>query len=259
MLHRRASSRHARRPRRIWLWGSAGGALAAALVLVPAVNLPASSADRGPADPRDAAASVLVVSPQRQAEARDASAAPAPTDTERIERAKQDALRRAAAERPSRGERRRPPAPEPPSWLKGCLPVDKHRATDHPNGQVPTSDLCRLGGRDHLLHGDAAFGWWKLDRAFRQRFGTGICITDSYRSYDAQAQVYASKPGLAAVPGTSTHGWGMAVDLCGGVESYDSPAHQWLSRHGARYGWVNPPWAQRYGTRPEPWHWEYVG
>ena len=98
-----------------------------------------------------------------------------------------------------------------------------------------------------------------MNRAFARRFSTDICITDSYRSYEEQAWLYANKPGLAAVPGTSNHGWGVAVDLCGGVESYDSLRHQWLRRHGARYGWVNPPWAQQFGTLPEPWHWEYVG
>ena len=85
-----------------------------------------------------------------------------------------------------------------------------------------------------------------------------MCITDSYRSYAAQQTLYALKPGLAAVPGTSSHGWGVALDLCGGIESYDSAAHQWLSQHGPRYGWTNPPWARRFGTLPEPWHWEYV-
>ena len=98
-----------------------------------------------------------------------------------------------------------------------------------------------------------------MTRAYLGRFGTAMCITDSYRSFEAQEQVYSSKPGLAAVPGTSNHGWGVAVDLCGGVETYYSDAHRWLQRHGPRFGWKNPSWAQEGGSLPEPWHWEFAG
>jgi hypothetical protein len=31
----------------------------------------------------------------------------------------------------------------------------------------------------------------------------------------------------------------------------------WLAANGRDYGWVNPPWAQPGGSRPEPWHWEF--
>jgi LAS superfamily LD-carboxypeptidase LdcB len=129
---------------------------------------------------------------------------------------------------------------------------------EHPNGRVSSQDLCQLPGTTHQLHHDAVPGWWKLDRAFTRRFGEALCITDSYRSYEAQAAVYSIKPGLAAVPGTSNHGWGIALDLCGGVESYYSEEHIWLRRHGPRFGWDNPPWAQEGGSLPEPWHWEYA-
>ena len=86
-----------------------------------------------------------------------------------------------------------------------------------------------------------------------------MCLTDSYRSYQVQAALYGQKPGLAAVPGTSNHGWGVAVDLCGGIESGTSRQYRWVARNGARYGWINQPWARPAGSRPEPWHWEFVG
>ena len=62
---------------------------------------------------------------------------------------------------------------------------------------------------------------------------------------------------LGAVPGTSNHGWGLAVDLCGGIQSYTSPQHAWMTEHAGRFGWRQPAWAQQGGSKPEPWHWEF--
>jgi LAS superfamily LD-carboxypeptidase LdcB len=70
--------------------------------------------------------------------------------------------------------------------------------------------------------------------------------------------VYETKPTLAAVPGTSNHGWGTAVDLCGGVERFDTDEHAWVVEHGPSYGWIHPSWAAAGGSRPEPWHFEYL-
>ena len=68
----------------------------------------------------------------------------------------------------------------------------------------------------------------------------GLCRAGSYRSYEAQSELFATKPGLAALPGTSNHGRGVALDLCGGVEDFGSPQHRWLRQNGAAYGWDNP-------------------
>lgn len=164
--------------------------------------------------------------------------------------------RRAVTLRPSRTVSR---TPQEPTWLDACDSGAPDRARDHANGQVPLAELCRLPETGHLLHPDAARNWWRLDNAYRRVFGDPICMTDSYRSYDSQAQLYAVKPGLAATPGSSNHGWGVALDLCGGAESFSSAQYGWLAQNGARYGWVNPGWAQASGSRPEPWHWEYAG
>jgi D-alanyl-D-alanine carboxypeptidase len=153
---------------------------------------------------------------------------------------------------------RRPERPVLPRWVSDCAAIGSHRALDHPNGRVSSEDLCRIPGTRHQLHHGAVRDYWRVNQAYARRFGRGLCITDSYRSYEAQQAVYGSKPGLAAVPGTSNHGWGIALDLCGGVESYYSETHRWLRVHGPRFGWVNPTWAQEGGSLPEPWHWEYV-
>jgi hypothetical protein len=146
-----------------------------------------------------------------------------------------------------------------PTWVDQCQPTTRHLATDHPNGKVAADELCRVPRTSHRLHHDAARTWWRLNIAYARRFGEDLCVTDSYRSYEAQAQLFGTKPDLAATPGTSNHGWGVAVDLCGGVQSYSSAQHRWLQRNGSRFGWVNPSWAQASGSKPEPWHWEYVG
>jgi D-alanyl-D-alanine carboxypeptidase len=77
-----------------------------------------------------------------------------------------------------------------------------------------------------------------------------IGVTDSYRSYDAQADVTQrkglySQGGLAAQPGTSQHGWGLALDL-----DLDSRAQAWMRANAARFGFVED-------TPREPWHWAF--
>ena len=61
------------------------------------------------------------------------------------------------------------------------------------------------------------------------------------------------------MPGTSRHGVGLAVDLCGGVEDFGSSVHHWLRQNAPLYGWYHPSWASAGGSLPEPWHWEYAG
>ena len=69
----------------------------------------------------------------------------------------------------------------------------------------------------------------------------------------------SSLPGLAATPGTSKHGLGLALDLCGGVQDFADPAHRWLKANGPHYRWIHPDWAEPSGSLPEPSHWEFVG
>jgi len=126
-----------------------------------------------------------------------------------------------------------------------------------PNGMIPESKLCPLGVGSHVLRCDAARAWTTLAQAYAKRFGTALCLTDSYRSYRAQVELFAKKPALAALPGTSNHGWGLAVDLCGGVNDFGTPQHRWVAANGPRFGWYHPRWAARGGSRPEPWHFEF--
>lgn len=68
-------------------------------------------------------------------------------------------------------------------------------------------------------------------------------ITDGWRSYDAQVDVKKRKPNLAATPGRSVHGIGLAADL-----RLSSAQLKWLKANGAKYGLINLP--------SESWHWQ---
>lgn len=126
------------------------------------------------------------------------------------------------------------------------------------NGALPTSSLCAATpDTSQVLRCDAAVAYRLMSAAYEDALGTELCITDSYRSIDGQETVFKTNPGLAAQPGTSNHGWGIAVDLCGGTERFGTPQHDWLSSHGATYGWAHPAWAAAGGGKPEPWHFEY--
>jgi len=126
------------------------------------------------------------------------------------------------------------------------------------NGRLPTSVLCTLWDGKHQLRADAAVAIAKLNVAYTQHFGRGICITDAYRTLSEQIRVKASRGSFAATPGTSEHGWGLAVDLCDGVASGSSPQFWWLRANAPRYGFDNPEWARSGGGGPyEPWHWEF--
>lgn len=141
--------------------------------------------------------------------------------------------------------------------LPGCSGIP--RITAAPNGQLPANTLCTLWTPKHRLRADAAVALAKLNIAYKMHFGDDICLTDSYRTYSEQVRLKSIKPGLAATPGTSNHGLGLAVDLCDGVEKGSGSRFQWLRANAAAYGWENPDWAHVGGGGPyEPWHWEYV-
>ena len=126
------------------------------------------------------------------------------------------------------------------------------------NGRIPAAVLCPLVfAPGHMLRCDAAERLTALSEEFEREFGYPIPITDSYRSYVQQIAVARAKPHLAAVPGTSNHGWGLAVDLSDPIAGGASREYMWLRVHGPDHGWDNPSWARPDGAKPEPWHFEF--
>ena len=117
------------------------------------------------------------------------------------------------------------------------------------NGRIPADRLTSIGVGSHKLYAPAAQAY-KAMTADAAAQGITIGITDSYRSYESQVDLAGrkglySQGGLAATPGTSNHGWGLAVDL-----DLNSSAQQWMRDNGWKYGFVED-------TPREPWHWAY--
>jgi hypothetical protein len=132
-------------------------------------------------------------------------------------------------------------------------------SANYPNGQLPARALCPLyAAAGESLRREAAIAFDAMSHRYEEQTGSPLCVTDSYRSYPEQVAVKARLPGLAAAPGTSQHGLGAAVDLCGGVQNFASPAHLWMQRNAPLYGWFHPGWAEPSGVLPEPWHWEFA-
>jgi hypothetical protein len=124
------------------------------------------------------------------------------------------------------------------------------------NGRIPLSALAHpRSAPDAWLRPDAAAALDRLSAAYAARFGHPLGVTDSYRDYPHQVSTKARKGNLAAKPGTSNHGWGLALDLV--VGGYGSTDYLWLRANAPAFGWDNPDWARPGGSKHEPWHWEY--
>ncbi|WP_430789745.1 M15 family metallopeptidase [Actinoplanes sp. G11-F43] len=117
------------------------------------------------------------------------------------------------------------------------------------NGKIPAEALGQVGDTRHKLWAPAA---QNLNRMIEdaKRDGVKIGITDSYRPYAEQVDLARrkglySQGGLAAKPGTSEHGWGMATDL-----DLNSEALSWMRKNAKNYGFVE-------NVPRESWHWAY--
>jgi hypothetical protein len=165
------------------------------------------------------------------------------------------------------------------------MPADLAGVT---NGQLP-DDLLRTvqgGGRLHHL---AARAFTALAAAAFEATGMGLTYTHggTYRSYAQQETLFRSRYqpngagggckrwndehwckkyanlATAATPGTSNHGWGLAIDtaydsdLADGVGPDDAAGitghagWSWLLANASRYGFS-------WELQSEPWHLRYV-
>ena len=145
------------------------------------------------------------------------------------------------------------------------------------NGQLPDNLLVAIpGGR---LHKNAVAGYnamraaaaktgvtlkptssadtYRLlaiqEQAFFTRYSTRPTTSTVTRTY--RGQTYWLKKGYApsATPGTSNHGWGLAIDIA----NASGKTFQWLVANANKYGFYI---GVGDSTNPnfEPWHWEYA-
>jgi hypothetical protein len=116
------------------------------------------------------------------------------------------------------------------------------------NGQIPSSALSPIGDGEYLA-APAARAFTAL-RAAAARDGVTMGVNDAYRSLEDQERLAAqlglySQGGLAARPGTSTHGLGVSLDL-----DLDGAAQRWMQANAGAYGFVAD-------VGGESWHWTY--
>lgn len=151
------------------------------------------------------------------------------------------------------------------------------------NGLLP-KELIKPIKPTGQLHHIAARAWHAMrDAAWKS--GILLSLSQGYRTYDQQVVLFRSRyttdvlPGRptkrwqgqvwyqrpktaqAATPGTSNHGWALALDLAidadgdeafeWPVKSIDKKAVDWLLKNAQRYGWA-------WELQSEPWHLVYI-
>ena len=159
---------------------------------------------------------------------------------------------------------------EPTPAASGSTAMASRPATpggDGSNGRLPPEALAAISwdtdprGTPYYLTTAAAAALERLDGAFRAEFGHHLDLDLTYRDYDTQVAMRAALGSVAATPGTSSHGTGLALDVpelpC--EYGWDTPQRDWLITKGPAYGWVSPAWAGRGGSNPEYWHFEFRG
>ncbi|RKR75325.1 M15 family metallopeptidase [Frondihabitans australicus] len=143
------------------------------------------------------------------------------------------------------------------------------------NGRIPLGAMTRMPDGTYLRR-DAATAATRFNSAFHAAFGTGAIRTQAYRTFPSQLGIFVKryvphkekssggeywrgnywvkKPdvAVAAIPGTSNHGWGLAIDFSSGIEKAGSPQKKWADVNGPKFAWY--PVGNDFG---EPWHFEF--
>jgi hypothetical protein len=128
------------------------------------------------------------------------------------------------------------------------------------NGRLPASVLTAVNS-NCSAYTPAANDLKKLVIAAEQ---AGIVITPGQCYRDYANQVYwrnywcnLGQCQKAAVPGTSNHGWGKAVDIRN--LEFGTREYTWMENNAWQFNWNHPGWAAQGQSAAEPWHWEWVG
>lgn len=161
------------------------------------------------------------------------------------------------------------------NFAGGSNPAAKSMyAAGYRNGRVPANALKSIG-RGHSMFPEVADKFLAMNAAYKAATGKELIVGSSYRPFDVQVQNVARKgyysglfpappprgqgdqgmpnplllngqkrKGLSAQPGTSNHGWGLAVDV-----SLEPGTLTWLSANAAKFGFQK--------IAREDWHWEY--
>lgn len=163
-------------------------------------------------------------------------------------------------------------------WNKTC---DWKLLVVNYNNKIPDGYTVETKDMSGMQVGTRIYSAVEQMRNAASEDGIVLWISSAYRSNELQKQLYDNEVSdniangyskteaekiaatAVAVPGTSEHSTGLAVDLNEVSEDFeDTAAYKWLSQHAADYGFV-----QRYSEDKqdithiiyEPWHYRYVG
>ncbi|RPF21643.1 M15 family metallopeptidase [Myceligenerans xiligouense] len=126
------------------------------------------------------------------------------------------------------------------------------------SGRIPDQRLAPVPwDTRYRVRADILDSLIALNDAFRAQFGTDLTVNSAYRSLADQTGLYDPSSPIAAAPGCSTHGLGLAVDLGGGIQTFGTPEHEWMRANAPAHGWLHPGWAAPDGRVPEAWHWQH--
>jgi hypothetical protein len=150
------------------------------------------------------------------------------------------------------------------------------------NGAIPSSLMTTLGMGSFAMYHKAAKAFTVM-REHAAEDGVYLSSTGAYRSYDQQVALFKQRfttvdtgrtmriwqgrrywlkkgVAMAAVPGTSNHGWGLAIDVALDADNdlewewppsvLDQHALSWLLDHADDYGFG-------WELDSEPWHLRY--
>ena len=169
-----------------------------------------------------------------------------------------------------------PPDTDDP-FFEASMPILVNPQNFIPEGYDP--DLVAIGNGFYLNRRAAAA--WHAMQAAASRDGISLWVISAYRSHETQTrnfnnlmqqhmnagrsreEAHALTAAYIAVPGTSEHTLGLAIDVnVLSVSFENSPEFAWLVENGADFGFI-----LRYprdtthitGINYEPWHFRYVG
>ena len=132
------------------------------------------------------------------------------------------------------------------------------------NGNLPMAYLASTSGGCVVY--DESLNSLNAMIAQAAKDGVNLKPLSCYRDYAGQVAArdeWCAKGAcqMAAVPGTSNHGWGKAVDFRdqSGELTFDSAGYAWMTTWAGYYGWIHPKGMEQTGPVPEAWHWEWIG
>lgn len=113
-----------------------------------------------------------------------------------------------------------------------------------------------VNGSTWALRPEAAGALAAWNAAHRERWGRDIPVNETQRSLATQQAYWdayqAGTGNLAAYPGSSNHGWGIALDF----DIWSDEHWKWNDDNAPRFGWWN---AGYWFSQRERWHWEFSG